>query len=70
MTDDLPNPALLPAGLRDLLPPDAETEASAVEALMDVFAPTATSGSNRRCWNSRTVCSPVRGPRWRSRRSG
>ncbi len=38
MTDDLPNPALLPAGLRDLLPPDAETEASAVEALMGVFA--------------------------------
>ena len=39
MTDDLPNnPALLPAGLRDLLPPDAETEASAVEAIMDVFA--------------------------------
>jgi len=39
MTDDLPpNPALLPAGLRDLLPPDAETEASAVEALMSVFA--------------------------------
>jgi ATP phosphoribosyltransferase regulatory subunit len=33
-----PNPALLPAGLRDLLPPDAEIEASAVEALMDVFA--------------------------------
>src|SRR3954452_6911852 len=39
MTDDLPpNPALLPAGLRDLLPPDAETEDSAVEALMTVFA--------------------------------
>jgi ATP phosphoribosyltransferase regulatory subunit len=39
MTDDLShNPALLPAGLRDLLPPDAETEASAVEALMSVFA--------------------------------
>ena len=39
MTDDIPtNLALLPAGLRDLLPPDAETEASAVEALMDVFA--------------------------------
>ncbi|HVC62155.1 MAG TPA: ATP phosphoribosyltransferase regulatory subunit [Acetobacteraceae bacterium] len=38
MTDDPPNPALLPAGLRDMLPPDAETEASAVEALMDVFA--------------------------------
>ena len=39
MTDDPPNnPALLPAGLRDLLPPDAETEAAAVEALMDVFA--------------------------------
>nr|WP_294521285.1 ATP phosphoribosyltransferase regulatory subunit [uncultured Rhodopila sp.] len=38
MNDDLPpNPALLPAGLRDLLPPDAETEASAVEALMTVF---------------------------------
>jgi ATP phosphoribosyltransferase regulatory subunit len=39
MTDDLPpNPALLPAGLRDLLPPDAETEASAVGALLRVFA--------------------------------
>ncbi len=39
MTDDTPtNLALLPAGLRDLLPPDAETEASAVESLMDVFA--------------------------------
>ena len=39
MTDDLPpNPALLPAGLRDLLPPEAETEAAAVEVLMDVFA--------------------------------
>src|SRR5271168_4132537 len=39
MTGDDPiNPALLPAGLRDLLPPDAETEAASVEALMDVFA--------------------------------
>jgi ATP phosphoribosyltransferase regulatory subunit len=39
MTDDLtPNPALLPAGLRDLLPPDAETEAAAIGALMRVFA--------------------------------
>jgi len=39
MTDDPPpNPALLPAGLRDLLPPDAETEARAVEALMTAFA--------------------------------
>ncbi len=39
MSHDTPNnPALLPAGLRDLLPPDAETEAGAVEALMDVFA--------------------------------
>ncbi len=39
MTEDLPpNPALLPAGLRDMLPPDAETEASAVEAVMDAFA--------------------------------
>ncbi len=39
MTNDLPNhPALLPAGLRDLLPPEAETEADAVETLMDVFA--------------------------------
>ncbi len=38
--DDLtpPHPALLPAGLRDLLPPDAETEAASVEALMAVFA--------------------------------
>jgi ATP phosphoribosyltransferase regulatory subunit len=39
MTDDLPpNPALLPAGLRDLLPPDAQTEAVAVETLMTAFA--------------------------------
>ena len=39
MTDDPPpHPALLPAGLRDLLPPDAETEAAAVEGLMDTFA--------------------------------
>ena len=39
MIDDLaPHPALLPAGLRDLLPPDAETEARAVEAIMAVFA--------------------------------
>ncbi len=39
MTDDPPNhPALLPAGLRDLLPPEAETEAASVEALMGVFA--------------------------------
>jgi len=39
MTDeDQVNPALLPAGLRDLLPPDAETEAASVEALMEVFA--------------------------------
>lgn len=36
--DDSPNPALLPAGFRDVLPPDAETEALTVEALMGVFA--------------------------------
>jgi ATP phosphoribosyltransferase regulatory subunit len=39
MSDDVPkHPALLPAGLRDLLPPEAETEAASVEALMEVFA--------------------------------
>lgn len=38
MTDDPPNFALLPAGLRDLLPPEAETEAASVEALMATFA--------------------------------
>jgi ATP phosphoribosyltransferase regulatory subunit len=39
MTDDPPpHPALLPAGLRDLLPPDAEAEAAAVQGLMDAFA--------------------------------
>ncbi len=39
MSDECPShPALLPAGLRDLLPPAAETEAAAVEALMAVFA--------------------------------
>jgi ATP phosphoribosyltransferase regulatory subunit len=39
MTDDLPpSPALLPAGLSDLLPPEAESEAASVAALMEVFA--------------------------------
>jgi len=38
MTDDLPNPALLPAGLADLLPPEAEREAALVEAVLGVFA--------------------------------
>lgn len=38
MTDDQPNPALLPAGLADLLPPEAEREAALVEAMMAVFA--------------------------------
>ena len=37
MNDPLPNPALLPQGLHDLLPPEAETEAAAVAALMAVF---------------------------------
>ena len=37
-TDDPPNPALLPSGLRDLLPPDAETEAVSVERIMATFA--------------------------------
>ena len=39
MSEDTPNHrALLPAGLRDLLPPEAETEAASVEAIMEVFA--------------------------------
>lgn len=38
MTDDPPNPALLPAGLADLLPPEAEREAALVEAMVEVFA--------------------------------
>jgi len=38
MTDEPPNPALLPAGLMDVLPPAAEREAALVEALMAVFA--------------------------------
>jgi ATP phosphoribosyltransferase regulatory subunit len=39
MTDASPNhPALLPSGLRDLLPPEAEAEAAAVELLMETFA--------------------------------
>lgn len=38
MNDAPPNPALLPAGLIDLLPPDAEREAALVEALMTEFA--------------------------------
>ncbi|MCW8084817.1 ATP phosphoribosyltransferase regulatory subunit [Sabulicella glaciei] len=35
---EAPNPALLPAGLMDLLPPEAEREAVLVEALMESFA--------------------------------
>jgi ATP phosphoribosyltransferase regulatory subunit len=38
LPDTLANPALLPSGLRDLLPPDAETEAAAVEVVMGVFS--------------------------------
>ncbi|HZF75607.1 MAG TPA: ATP phosphoribosyltransferase regulatory subunit [Acetobacteraceae bacterium] len=38
MTDDPPSPALLPAGLTDLLPPEAEREAALVEAMVEVFA--------------------------------
>ncbi len=39
MTEDtLPNAALLPSGLRDLLPPEAEAEAATVAALMDTFS--------------------------------
>ena len=38
MTDDQPNLALLPAGLQDLLPPEAEHEAQLVEAMMQAFA--------------------------------
>lgn len=38
MSDVPNNPALLPAGLRDLLPPEAETEADSVERIMETFA--------------------------------
>ncbi len=38
MTDDPPNPALLPAGLSDVLPPEAEREAMLVEVLAETFA--------------------------------
>jgi ATP phosphoribosyltransferase regulatory subunit len=38
MMDDAPNPALLPAGLSDVLPPHAETEAQAIETMAGVFA--------------------------------
>jgi hypothetical protein len=38
MTDDPPSPALLPAGLADLLPPEAEREAALVEAMAEIFA--------------------------------
>src|SRR5437763_15698725 len=34
MRDDAPHPALLPTGIHDLLPPDAETEAAIVARLM------------------------------------
>ncbi len=35
---DAPHPALLPAGLRDLLPPHAEGEAASITAMMAIFA--------------------------------
>lgn len=38
MTDDPPSPALLPAGLSDVLPPEAEREAMLVEILLETFA--------------------------------
>lgn len=38
MNEPLSHPALLPAGLRDVLPPEAETEAAAIEVAMGVFA--------------------------------
>jgi ATP phosphoribosyltransferase regulatory subunit len=38
MNEFLPHPALLPAGLRDVLPPEAELEAKSVETIMDCFA--------------------------------
>src|SRR5947199_8302668 len=36
--NDAPHPALLPAGLYDLLPPEAEIEAALTARLMGVFA--------------------------------
>ena len=36
--NDAPHPALLPAGLYDLLPPDAEIEAEVTARLMGVLA--------------------------------
>jgi ATP phosphoribosyltransferase regulatory subunit len=38
MNDNANHPALLPAGLRDVLPPEAAIEARSVELLMDSFA--------------------------------
>ena len=38
MNDINPHPALLPAGLRDVLPPEAELEARSVAAICECFA--------------------------------
>jgi len=38
MNETMNHPALLPAGMRDVLPPEAEVEARTVERLMEVFA--------------------------------
>jgi len=38
MNETINHPALLPAGMRDVLPPEAELEARTVEKLMDSFA--------------------------------
>jgi ATP phosphoribosyltransferase regulatory subunit len=38
MNESLPHPALLPAGLYDVLPPEAELEAKSIAGIMDCFA--------------------------------
>ena len=71
MTDDPPpNPALLPAGLRDLLPPEAETEAAAVEVLMDAFAAHGYQRVKPPLLEFEDSCWPARARRWPSRPSG
>jgi hypothetical protein len=51
MTDDLPpNPALLPAGLRDLLPPRPGPKRRRSRRSWTSSAPTGTSASTPRCW--------------------
>lgn len=68
MNDEKAVSALLPAGLKDVLPPDAAFEAHAMERLMRVFAGYGYERVKPPCSNSRTLFSPAPVPPLRKKR--